>query len=88
MKKSEGHEAEISSIDDMKEILVYNHDESRSRVESETPMEDLTMDQYTVEMCVLKVHPDREMVHSLLTVKKVKSSKRNMNIVLIHLTIP
>ena len=70
VKKSEGHEAEISSIDDMKEILVDNHDESRSRVESETPMEDLTMDQYTVEVCVLKLHPDRDVVHSLLTDKK------------------
>ena len=36
----------------MKEILVDNHDESRSRVGSETPMEDLTMDQYIVEEAV------------------------------------
>ena len=50
--------------------MVDNHDESRSRVGSETPMEDLTMDQYTVEVCVLELHPERDMVHSLLTVKK------------------
>ena len=37
---------------------------------SETPMEDLTMDQYTVEVCVLELHPDRDVVHSLLTDKK------------------
>ena len=60
----------------MKEILVDNHDESRSRVESETPMEDLTMDQYTVEVCVLKLHPDRDVVHSLLTDKKGEVVKK------------
>ena len=70
VKKSEDHEAEISSIDDMKEIMVDNHDESRSRVGSETPMEDLTMDQYTVEVCVLELHPERDVVHSLLTDQK------------------
>ena len=70
VKKSEDHEAEISSIDDMKEILVDNHNESRSRVGSETPMEDLAMDQYTIEVCVLELHPDRDVVHSLLTDKK------------------
>ena len=33
-------------------------------------MEDLTMDQHTVEVCVLELHPDRHVVHSLLTDKK------------------
>ena len=28
------------------------------------------MDQYTVEVCVLELHPDRDEVHSLLTDKK------------------
>ena len=28
------------------------------------------MDQYTVEVCVLELHPERDIVHSLLTVKK------------------
>ena len=70
VKKLEDQEAEISSIDDMKEILVDNHNESRSRVGSEAPMEDLTMGQYTVEVCVLELHPDRDVVHSLLTDKK------------------
>ena len=70
VKKSEDHEAEISSIDDMKEILVDNRNKSRSRVGSETPMEDLTMDQYTGEVCVLELHLDRDMVNSLLTDKK------------------
>ena len=60
----------------MKEILVDNHDESRSRVGSETPMEDLTMDQYTVEVCVLELHPDRDVVHSLLTDKKGEVIKK------------
>ena len=77
VKKSEDHEAEISSIDDMKEILIDTHDKSRSQVGSETPMEDLTMDQYTVEACVLEVHPEKHEVHSLLTVKKGEIIKRD-----------
>ena len=77
VKKSGDHEAEISSIDDKKEILVDTHDESRSRVGSETPKEDLTMDQYTVEVCVLEVHPEEDVVHSLLTVKKGEVIKRD-----------
>ena len=77
VKKLEDHEAEISSIDDKKEILVNTHDESRSRVGSETPMEDLTMDQYTVEVCVLEVHPEKDVVHSWLTVKKGEVIKRD-----------
>ena len=77
VKKSEDHEAEISSIDDKKEILVDTHDESRSRLGSETPMEDLTMDQYTVEVCVLEVHREKDVVHSLLPVKKGEVIKRD-----------
>ena len=77
VKKSEDHEAEISSIDDKKEILVDTHDESRSRVRSETPMEDLTMDQYTIEVCVLEVHPEKDVVHFLLTVKKGEVIERD-----------
>ena len=46
--------------------MVDNHDESRSRVGSETPMEDLTMDQYTVEVCVLELHPERDVVQLLV----------------------
>ena len=57
--------------------MVDTHDESRSRVGSETPMEDLTMDQYTVEVCVLEVHPEKDVVHSLLTVKKGEVIKRD-----------
>ena len=76
VKKSEDHEAEISSIDNMKEILVDNHDELRSRVGSETPMEDLKMDQYTVEVCVLELHPERDVMHSLLTDKKGEGIKK------------
>ena len=66
----EDHEAEISQINDKKEILIDTSHESRSRVGSETPMEDLTMDQYTVEVCVLELHPKRDVVHSLLMVDK------------------
>ena len=70
VKKLEDHEAEISQINDKKEILVNTSDKSRSQAGSEIPMEDLTMDQYTVEVCVLEVHPKRDVVHSLLMFDK------------------
>ena len=73
----EDHEVEISPIDDKKEFLVNTHDKSRSRVGSETPMEDLTMYQYTVEVGVLEVHPEKDVVHSLLTVKKGEVLERD-----------
>ena len=77
VKKSEDHEAEISFMDDKEEVLVDTHDESRSRVGSETLMEDLTMDQYTGEVCVLEVDREKDVVHSLLTNKKGEVSERN-----------
>ena len=40
-------------------------------------MADLTMDQYTVEVCALEVHPEKDVVHSLLTVKKGEVIKRD-----------
>ena len=76
VKKLEDHEAEISQINDKKEILVDTSDELRSRVGSETPMEDLTMDQYTIEVCVPELHPKRDVVHSLLTVNKEEVIER------------
>ena len=39
-------------------------------------MEDLTMDQYTVEVCVLELHPERDVVNSLSTVKKGEVIKK------------
>ena len=77
VKKSEDHEAEISSINDKKEILVNTSDESRSRVGSETPVEDLTIEQYTVEVCVLEVHSEKDVVHSLLMVNKEEVFERD-----------
>ena len=44
---------------------------------SETPMEDLTMDQYTVEVCVLELHPEKDVVHSLLVVNKEEVVERD-----------
>ena len=57
--------------------MVDTRDESRSRVRSKTPMEDLTMDQYTVEVCVMEMHPEKDVVHSLLTVKKGEVIERD-----------
>ena len=87
-KKSEDHEAETSSIDDMKEIMVDNYDESRSRVGSETPMEDRTMDQYTVEVCVVELHPERDVVHSLLMDQKGEVIEKEYGQCPLHLTTP
>ena len=53
------------------------NDESRSRVGSETPVEDLTIEQYTVEVCVLEVHSEKDVVHSLLMVNKEEVVERN-----------
>ena len=39
-------------------------------------MEDLTMDQYTMEVCVLELHPKRDVVHSLLMVNKEEVIER------------
>ena len=39
-------------------------------------MEDLTMDQYTIEVCVLELHPKRDVVHSLLVVNKKEVIER------------
>ena len=77
VKKSEDHEAEISSINDKKEILVDTSDELSSRVGSETPVEDLTIEQYTLEVCVLEVHSEKDVVHSLLTVNKEEVIERD-----------
>ena len=40
-------------------------------------MEDLTMDQYTVKVCVMEMHPEKDVVHSLLTVKKGEVIERD-----------
>ena len=77
VKKSEDQEAEISSINDMKEISVDNLDESRSRVGSEIPLEDLTVEQYTVEVCVLELHSEKDVVHSVLMVNKEEVIERD-----------
>ena len=35
------------------------------------------MDQYTVEVCVLELHPEKDVVHSLLTVNKEEVIERD-----------
>ena len=57
--------------------MVDTSDKSRSRVGSETPVEDLTIEQYTVEVCVLEVHSEKDVVHSLLTVNKEEVVERD-----------
>ena len=51
IEKSEDHNIELSLIDSQKELLVDNHDESRSRVGNENLVEDPTKDQSTVQVC-------------------------------------
>ena len=57
--------------------MVDTSDESRNRVGSETPLEDLTIEQYTVEVCVLELHSEKDVVHSLLTVNKEEVVERD-----------
>ena len=57
--------------------MVDTSDESRNGVGSETPMEDLTMNKYTVEVCVLELHSEKDVVHSLLTVNKEEVIERD-----------
>ena len=57
--------------------MVDTSDESRSLVGSETPLEDLTMEQYTVEVCVLELHSEKDVVHSLVTVNKEEVIERD-----------
>ena len=77
IKKSEDHNIELSLIDSQKELLVDNHDESRSLVGNETLVEDPKEDQSTVQVCVLEVHSERDTMQPSLMVPKGEINKKN-----------
>ena len=77
IEKLEDHNIELSLIDSQKELLVDNHDESRSRAGNENLVEDPTKDLSTVEVCVLEVHSERDTMQPSLMVPKGEVSKKN-----------
>ena len=77
IEKSEDHNIELSLIDSQKELLVDNHDESRSRVGNENLVEDPMEDQSTVQVCVLEVHSERDTMQPSLMVPKGEINKKN-----------
>ena len=76
-KKLEDRNIELSLIDSLKELLVDNHDESRSRVGNENLVEDPTKDQSTIQVCVLEVHSEKNTMQASLMVPKGEVSKKN-----------
>ena len=78
IEKSENHNIELSLIDSQKELLVDNHDESRSRVGNETLVEDPKEDQSTVQVCVLEVHSERDTMQPSLMVPREKNQQEKL----------
>ena len=77
IEKLEDHNIELSLIDSQTELLVDNHDESRSLVGNETLVEDPKEDQSTVQVCVLEVHLERDTMQPPLMVPKGEINKKN-----------
>ena len=58
VEKTKNNDTELSSVDSIKEPLVDDHDDSGSRAESETTMEDVTRHQCDSEVCVLELYSE------------------------------
>ena len=58
VEKTKNNDRELSSVDSLKEPLVDDHDDSGSRAESETTMEDVTRHQCDSEVCVLELYSE------------------------------
>ena len=58
VEKTKNNDTELSSVDSLKEPLVDDHDDSGSRAESETTMDDVTRHQYDSEVCVLELYSE------------------------------
>ena len=58
VEKTKNNDTELFSVDGLKEPLVDDHDDSGSRAESETTMDDVTRDQCVSEVCVLELYPE------------------------------
>ena len=58
VEKTKNNDTELSSVYSIKEPLVDDHDDSGSRAESETTMEDVTRHQCDSEVCVLELYSE------------------------------
>ena len=58
VEKTKNNDTELSSVDSLKEPLVDDHDDSGSRAESETTMDDITRHQCDSEVCVLELYSE------------------------------
>ena len=58
VEKTKNNDTELSSVDSLKEPLVDDHDDSGSRAESETTMDDVTRHQCDSEVCVLELYSE------------------------------
>ena len=58
VEKTKNNDTELSSVDSLKEPLVDDHDDSGSRAESETTMDDVTRHQCDSEVCILELYSE------------------------------
>ena len=58
VEKTKNNDTELSSVDSLKEPLVDDHDDSGSRAESETTMDDVTRHQGDSEVCILELYSE------------------------------
>ena len=58
VEKTKNNDTELFSVDSLKEPLVDDHDDSGSRAESETTMDDVTRHQCDSEVCVLELYSE------------------------------
>ena len=58
VEKTKNNDTELSSVDSLKEPLVDDHDDSGSRAESETTMDDVERHQCVSEVCVLELYSE------------------------------
>ena len=56
--RKQNNDTELSSVDSLKEPLVDDHDDSGSRAESETTMDEVTRHQCDSEVCVLELYSE------------------------------
>ena len=58
VEKTKKNDTELFSVDSLKEPLVDDHDDSGSRAESETTMDDITRHQCDSEVCILELYSE------------------------------
>ena len=58
VEKTKNNDTELSSVDSLKEPLVDDHDDSGSRAENETTMDDVKRHQCVSEVCALELYSE------------------------------